>query len=205
MARVGLSMLKSKGAFRRMYLGQYKEVRQRCATDATAHPPTAPLMLPDRLVRFKGYVEVVPRQIREWILDEPTGRDFWTKFKRLTGLTGGLYPDYQIEHVVNRESCQGANHYLNYMVLHAKLNNSAEFKYGPGEVKFAAVGQKQWRFITKFHRWQLKVSFLNEYLAATHPPKPLDHFLHECDLPDKQQVKALAITTPFDTFRGDSD
>ena len=45
----------------------------------------------------------------------------------------------------------GADHYyLNYAVLHTPLNNSADIKYGPGEVK---TGCSIYSFVQRFARW----------------------------------------------------
>ena len=48
------------------------------------------------------------------------------------------------------DSWGGSDHYANFMVLFTGLNSSAEFRYGPGEVKMIAIGMTRYRLVLRF-------------------------------------------------------
>ena len=132
--RIGIHPL-TRAGFSALYLGEYAEVR----------------------TRFSGCVRVTCNDIRRFLRDEPSGRLFWTALCQRCGLPRDSYDSskYQIEHVLN-DSWGGADHYINFMVLFTQLNNSAEFRYGPGEVKMITLGKNKYQLVQRFARWDQK-------------------------------------------------
>tara|TARA_B100000575_G_C23093790_1_gene630715 strand:+ start:335 stop:1621 length:1287 start_codon:yes stop_codon:yes gene_type:complete len=122
----------SRDGFSALYLGEYTEVR----------------------LRFAGYVRVTRMDMRRFFSDEPEGERFWLALCRRCGLPARPYDAsvYQIEHILN-DSWGGADHYANFMVLFSALNNSAEFRYGPGEVKMITLGAVKYRLVQRFAKW----------------------------------------------------
>jgi hypothetical protein len=143
--RVDVKPLSREG-FSALFLGEYEEVRR----------------------RFAGYKTVSRVEMRRFLTEEAEGKVFWLALCRRCGLPQAAYDAaiYQIEHLLN-SSWGGKDHYLNYLVLFTTLNNSAEFRYGPGEVKMIIVGSHKYRFIQRFNKWATTVS----------SDTPLDGFL----------------------------
>ena len=143
--RVGVRPL-TRAGFSALYLGEYNEVRQ----------------------RFAGYVTVRREDMIKFLRDEEIGKAFWRGLCTRAGLPVAPYDGnvLQIEHILNT-AWGGADHYLNYMALHRPLNNSAEFRYGPGEVKMILLGAHKFAFVQRFARWD----------KATDPSMPRDAFL----------------------------
>ena len=129
--RVGVRPLTRVG-FSALYLGEFNEVR----------------------LRFAGYVTVRRDQVTTFLRDEQAGKAFWCALCTRAGLPVAPYDAniFQIEHVLNT-AWGGADHYLNFMVLHRVLNNAAEFRYGPGEVKMILLGAHKFGFVQRFARW----------------------------------------------------
>ena len=118
--------------FGALYLGQYREVQQ----------------------RFAGYVSVTTAEMINFLRDEMAGKVFWRNLCVAAGLPSLPYNStvYEIEHVLNK-AWGGPNHFLNYMILFGALNRSAEFLFGPGEVKLAALGRLRYTHVQKFCKW----------------------------------------------------
>jgi len=128
--------VRSKEYLSRLYLGEYSEIRN----------------------KFAGRLDVTTADVVAFFRDDPAGRSFWIAFCAHIGVPPRPYDSdlYQIEHVLNK-AWGGADHYLNYCVLLRVLNNCAEFKYGPGEVKLALLGRHKYAFVQRFARWNTVV------------------------------------------------
>lgn len=73
---------------------------------------------------------------------------------------------YEIEHVQNA-AWGGADHYLNFMILLAPINNSVEFRTGPCHLKMIMLGRANFALVQRFARWH----------AQTKAVVPRDAFL----------------------------
>lgn len=131
--RVGFKPL-TRAGFSALFLAEYAEVR----------------------TRFAGRVRVMRDEIRKFLQDEPEGRKFWLALCARCGLPVEPYhpSKYQIEHIKN-SSWGGADHYINFMVLPTLLNNAAEFRYGPGEVKMITLGPVKYQLVQRFAKWHM--------------------------------------------------
>lgn len=129
--RVGVKPL-TRAGFSALYLAEYAEVRE----------------------RFAGKVRVTRDEIRKFLQDEAEGCKFWLALCARCGLPVKPYDPqkYQIEHILNG-SWGGADHYINFMVLQTLVNNAAEFRYGPGEVKMITLGLAKYQLVQRFARW----------------------------------------------------
>lgn len=143
--RVGVRPL-TRAGFSALYLGEYSEVR----------------------LRFAGFTTVRRDAITKFLRDEEAGKAFWRALCVRAGLPVEPYDGnvFQIEHILNT-AWGGVDHYFNFMVLHRVLNNAAEFRYGPGEVKMILLGAHKFAFVQRFARWD----------RATDSATPRDAFL----------------------------
>eukprot|EP00966_Prymnesium_polylepis_P252658 5840919-Prymnesium_polylepis.1 len=105
-------------------------------------------------MRFAGATTVRRDQMKKFFCEDHTGRRAWLALCTKAGLPANPFDPqlYQIEHILN-SAWGGADHYLNYAVLHTPLNNSSEFRYGPGEVKMILLGRAVHGFVQRFARW----------------------------------------------------
>ena len=118
-----------------LYLGQYAEVR--------AH--------------FAGKVRVTCAQMVVWLKEHPVGKLFWMRLALRCGLPVASFDStlYQIEHIQNA-AWAGADHFFNFMILFAPINNSVEFRTGPCHLKMIALGRRQFEYVQRFARWHME-------------------------------------------------
>jgi len=131
--RVGFKPL-TRAGFAALHLAEYDEIR----------------------TRFANRVRVTTDEIRCFLQNEPEGRAFWLALCARCGLPMEPYnaDKYQVEHIKN-VGWGGTDHYINFMILPKLLNNAAEFRYGPGEVKMITLTLPKYQLVQRFARWRI--------------------------------------------------
>ena len=92
--------------------------------------------------------------IRTWLCNHPDGQRCWFAIQERCGWPPGPYDAslYEVEHVLNA-AWGGADHALNFMILPRAINNSIEFRCGPGHLKMILLGRPLFELVQRFARW----------------------------------------------------
>ena len=130
-----------------LWIGQYSEVRE----------------------HFAGKISVSRAQITDWLRGHVVGKRFWLRLCVRCGLPTEPFNSilHEIEHVHN-SAWGGSDHYLNYMILAAPINNSIEFRTGPCHLKMIMIGRTNFALVQRFARWH----------QQARDTTPRDSFLH---------------------------